>query len=204
MSVPILGQRPKIGVDFHGVIGQLDVAWGQYFYSKHPEHSLYELTHPDAYEFYQRICLECRNHCQKDGELLASIPPVPGSLWGLRLASKWASLFLISSPVGIDPQHTEDWLKAKGVDHLFVKRIFTENKTAACRENGLDALIDDSPVNLEPLFNTPTEPIIFDKPYNRHVQGRVRVRSWAEILAVLQYVVQQRQQREQQIGLVRV
>lgn len=61
--------------------------------------------------------------------------------------------------------------------------IFTEDKLAKCQELNVDLLIDDAPHYAEEFVLCNKPYVLYDQPYNRHVEHELilRARSWMEV-----------------------
>ena len=72
------------------------------------------------------------------------------------------------------------------LDHYKIKYhniSLVENKLVECQKLGVDILIDDAPHYAEEFVASSRPYILFDQPYNRHIDHELvyRAKSWLEI-----------------------
>lgn len=83
------------------------------------------------------------------------------------------------------------WLKRNGIG--YDKLVFcdeessAEDKRAACAENGIDVMVDDSVENLLAIKDI-VRAICFDSPWNRELEdeGVIRAHDWAEVRSAIE------------------
>ncbi len=76
---------------------------------------------------------------------------------------------------------TKKWLKENKI--YYDKIVFdVKDKGKYCKNNEVDVMIEDDPINLKKLIGN-TKVIIFDYPYNRNIEfsDLIRVYSWYDI-----------------------
>ncbi len=113
--------------------------------------------------------------------MFRSMPVMPGcaeALWRLSDAGVW--IRLITHRLYTNWGHavavadTVAWLDQSGIPYRDLCFLGQKPQVEA------DAYIDDAPHNIEELRATGSPVIVFDQPYNRHLDGP-RARSWAEV-----------------------
>ncbi|MDP2628701.1 MAG: 5'-3'-deoxyribonucleotidase [Nanoarchaeota archaeon] len=114
------------------------------------------------------------------------LTPVSGAIDAIKEMSQYHDVFICTTPLAKYQFNLSD--KSKWVEQYLGeewarrKIIFVRDKTLI---NG-DILIDDSP-EIKGLRNPSWEHIIFDQPYNVHIQGKRRIdwNNWKRILSEL-------------------
>lgn len=76
---------------------------------------------------------------------------------------------------------TIKWLDRFSIHYQHI--AFVENKLEACQQLEVDLLIDDAPHYAEEFATSSKPYILYDQPYNRHVNHELvyRAASWLEI-----------------------
>jgi uncharacterized HAD superfamily protein len=99
----------------------------------------------------------------------------------LHLYDKHEISFITARPM-FCKDITIKWLKYFNIKYHHI--CFTEDKLAECQKLKVDILIDDAPHYAEEfvLFNKPY--ILYDQPYNRHVNHELVLRAhhWTEVM----------------------
>lgn len=114
---------------------------------------------------------------------IKSLPVIPGSVEAVKeIAGMGHSIFLCSSPLNAYKNCVEEkyeWIEEHLGFEWTLKIILTKDKTLI---NG-DILIDDKPEVLG-VAKPSWEHIIFDKPYNRHINNHRRMNweNWKKVL----------------------
>jgi 5'-nucleotidase len=134
-------------------------------------HKDWGYTTPEFLGFMEQGC--------KAGLVFHVGSPMPGSLAGVRAIHDAGHDVVICTTRG-DYAHgaTHDWLDRWGFPRSEV--IITADKDA-CR---LDVLLDDGPHNIEAVRAAGVRGVVFDQPWNRHVDGE-RVWSWPEFVEMI-------------------
>ena len=121
---------------------------------------------------HQKAVLEYR--------MFRTMPPMEGvaeALWNLSDAGVW--IRLITHRLYANWGHqvavsdTVAWLDEHGIPYRDLCLLGDKPQVEA------DAYIEDAPHNVEALRSTGNPVIIFDHPYNRHLDG-LRARNWSE------------------------
>lgn len=105
----------------------------------------------------------------------ASNPVVPGTKEALEELGVDHEIVIVTTRPEYAGDSTENWLQWNAVYHD--ELIFAEDKT----KWNLDVLLDDAPHNIEQAQAAGIRAIIWDQPWNRHVEGE-RVCSWDEFV----------------------
>ena len=128
-----------------------------------------------------------------EDHLFATMPPMPGvadALWRLsdagvwiriithRLVENWSHAAVVSDTV--------DWLDEHRIPYRDL--CFLGDKPQV----GADAYIEDAPHNVDALRSSGCTVIVFDQPYNRHLDAP-RARTWVEAEHLLVDLVTARQ-----------
>lgn len=121
------------------------------------------------------------SHIIRAPGFVRGLRPVPGALEAVSELSRNHEVFICSSP--LHPVHQSSREKLEWVaEHLgeeWLRRvILTKDKTLV---KG-DILIDDKP-EITGAVQPEWEHVVFDQPYNRHVQGRrINWQDWRQLL----------------------
>jgi 5'(3')-deoxyribonucleotidase len=117
--------------------------------------------------------------------LFRELEPLPGVRDGLwRLSHAGVRIRVITHRLFVSGSHaasaadTVAWLEDHDLPYWDL--CFVADKPQV----GADLYIDDSPANIEAFQAAGSDVLIFDQPYNRHLQGP-RVRTWAEAAAAV-------------------
>ena len=117
--------------------------------------------------------------------ILRDMPQIEGcsdALWRLSDAGVW--IRIITHRLYVNWSHataiadTVTWLDQNRVPYRDLCFLGAKPQVEA------DLYIDDGPHNIEALDAQGNETIIFDQPYNRHVEGR-RATTWAEVTEIV-------------------
>ena len=180
-------QRPFVlGVDLDGVCGDYTEAFRGVVAAERdvdpaslpPERSwdfaewgVAELGGFDA--VHRRAVLEHR--------MFRTMPVIEGAadaLWRLSDGGVWIRVIThrlyVSWGHQVSVADTVEWLDRVGIPYRDICFLGTKPEVEA------DCYIDDSPTNITALQAGGADVVIFDQPYNRHVDG-VRAGSWAEV-----------------------
>jgi 5'(3')-deoxyribonucleotidase len=174
-----------LGVDLDGVCGDHTAAFRAVVAAERgaPESSLgpqhrwdfadWGVTADEFYDLHRRGVLEHR--------MFRTMPVVPGcaeALWRLSDAGAW--IRLITHRLYANWGHavavadTVTWLDEAGVPYRDL--CFLGNKPQV----EADLYVDDAPHNVEELRRAGNRVIVFDQPYNAHVEGP-RASTWTEV-----------------------
>lgn len=117
--------------------------------------------------------------------MFRTLPPVPGvsrALW--QLSDAGVHIRVVTHRLFIKGAHEQSagdtigWLEGHNIPYRDICMIADKVKV------GADLYLDDSPTNVEKLRAAGADVVIFDQPYNRHVEGQ-RVRTWDEALELI-------------------
>jgi len=116
-----------------------------------------------------------------DGRILANLEVIEGaadSLWRLSDAGVW--IRIVTHRLYVNWGHsaaagdTVAWLDEARIPYRDLCFV------GAKRDVGADAYIDDGPHNIESLRAAGRAAIVFEQPYNRHIDG-LRAKNWNEV-----------------------
>ena len=116
-----------------------------------------------------------------EGRLLANLEVIEGaaeSLWRLSDAGVW--IRIVTHRLYVNWGHsaaagdTVEWLDRARIPYRDLCFLGAKNDV------GADAYIDDGPHNIESLRAAGRTAIVFEQPYNRHLDG-LRAKSWHEV-----------------------
>jgi len=116
-----------------------------------------------------------------DGRILANLEAIEGaadSLWRLSDAGVW--IRIVTHRLYVNWGHsaaagdTVAWLDDARIPYRDLCFV------GAKRDVGADAYIDDGPHNIESLRAAGRAAIVFEQPYNRHIDG-LRAKNWNEV-----------------------
>ncbi len=122
-------------------------------------------------------------------DMFRTMEPIPGAadvLWRLSDAGVW--IRIITHRLYVNWGHekavgdTAAWLDANSIPYRDLCFL------GAKPEADADAYIDDAPHNVEQLRALGNTTIVFDQPYNRHLDGP-RATSWTEVEAIVEQLV---------------
>ena len=174
-----------LGVDLDGVCGDHAAAfravvaaeWGRDIESLPPQETWnfheWGLTDADFDELHRKAILEHR--------MFRTMPPVEGvaeALWRLSDAGVW--IRLITHRLYANWGHavavgdTVAWLDEVGIPYRDLCFLGRKPEVEA------DAYVDDAPHNVVELRRAGNTVVVFDQPYNRHLEGP-RATTWAEV-----------------------
>lgn len=115
--------------------------------------------------------------------IFATMQPLEGvaeALWRLSDAGVWIRIIthrlIVKEGHAIAVADTCTWLDAHGIPYRDI--LFLGNKPQV----EADCYVDDAPHNVDALRDRGNEVIVFDQPYNRHMDGP-RARNWHEVEA---------------------
>jgi len=121
--------------------------------------------------------------------MFRTMPPMPGvaeALWNLSDAGVW--IRLITHRLYTNWGHqvavsdTVAWLDANNIPYRDLCLLGQKPQVEA------DAYIDDAPHNIEDLRATGNPVVIFDHPYNAHLDG-LRARTWVEVQQLVEGLI---------------
>ena len=130
---------------------------------------------PDEYSHYHRVAV-------MEHDMFRTMPVIDGAadaLWRLSDAGIW--IRIITHRLYVHWGHekavgdTAAWLDANRIPYRDLCFLGAKLEVEA------HAYIDDAPHNIEQLRAAGNVVIAFDQPYNRHIEGGPRARSWAEV-----------------------
>lgn len=117
---------------------------------------------------------------------LPVIAGAPETLWRLSDAGAWIRIIThrlcVNWGHAIAVADTVEWLDTNAIPYRDLCFLGAKPQVEA------DLYIDDGPHNIEDLQAAGNEVIIFDAPYNRHLEGR-RARTWAEAEEMIEEVM---------------
>ncbi len=128
------------------------------------------------------------------------LPPVEGSLEALKKLNNYFILRIVSSrPASLlfKTKQSLDSLFPNLFERIHLTDSYGSNKPKKskleiCREEGITVLIDDNIDNLNNSFEFNVKPILFRRPWNRHLkdndlkkEGISVVQNWDQIVKVL-------------------
>lgn len=128
-------------------------------------------------------------------DMFRTMEPIAGAadaLWRLSDAGVW--IRIITHRLYVNWGHekavgdTAAWLDANRIPYRDLCFL------GAKPEADADAYIDDAPHNVEQLRSLGNITIVFDQPYNRHLDG-LRARTWPEVEAIVEELVTARSGR---------
>jgi 5'-nucleotidase len=171
-----------LGVDLDGVCGDHTEAFRQVVAAERGVDPA-SLPTQVSWNFYEwglddESFLEVHRRAVLEHRMFATMPVIDGAaeaLWRLSDAGVW--IRLITHRLYANWGHavavgdTVSWLDHAGIPYRDLCFLGQKPQVEA------DAYIDDAPHNIEALRAEGNEVIVFDQPYNRHVEGR-RARSW--------------------------
>lgn len=113
--------------------------------------------------------------------MFRTMEPLPGAsevLWRLSDAGVWVRIIThrlcVNWGHAVAVADTVEWLDRNGVPYRDICFLGRKPEVEA------DAYIDDGPHNVEALRAAGNDVIVFDQPYNRHLDGP-RAAGWAEV-----------------------
>lgn len=187
----------QIGIDVDGVLTDLwkyQCKAGEHFFHRAP-------VEPEKLSVREMF------GCSKAAELLFWVCSFPGYCRNCppredapaalrRLAGAGHRLYLITSrkfsadntvPGRYSRAWLRDWLARNGLPFTDIRFCAEKNvnkeKLAACRQLGVDCMIEDSPAICSYLADRGVRVLVFDAPYNRMLAGPnlIRVTNWQDI-----------------------
>lgn len=114
------------------------------------------------------------------GVIFAKGKPIPGAIEAIHSLSHDYEIILVTSRSGFGlryeqcRENTLKWLADNKV--WFDGVIFAEDKT----NRGIDILLDDAPHQVGNAVAVDERVVVFDQPWNRHVEHQDRVMDWED------------------------
>lgn len=125
--------------------------------------------------------IELHRHAVQQHRLFVELPAIDGaseSLWRLSDAGVWIRIVTHRLVVNWDHRtivsDTVQWLDDNRIPYRDICFLGRKPEVQA------DVYIDDAPHNIEALRSAGNTVIIFDQPYNRHMEG-LRAHDWREV-----------------------
>jgi 5'-nucleotidase len=173
------------GVDLDGVCGHYTAALAPVV-AAHQGRTAAELGEPNSWDFsdwgLDRAQFELlHRRAVLDHRIFNTMPVMPGApdvLWRLSDAGIW--IRVISHRLAVNWGHaiavsdTVEWLDRVGIPYRDLCFLGDKPQVEA------DLYIDDAPHNVEALREQGNDVIVFDAPYNRHLDGP-RAHDWGEV-----------------------
>lgn len=178
-------------LDLDGVLSDLEAAFVARLVERHPEAAgavpdlAAERTEPRLINLLPRQ-LRDRAHALMDTPgLFAELPLVAGARAGVAaLRAAGVDLAVCTSPRLGNPTCASDkfaWVASHFGPELAAATVVTKDKTLVAG----DYLIDDWPRQVGRAAPT-WQQIVFDQPYNRHVDASMRLHGWADLPRLLE------------------
>ncbi len=185
--------RWRIGVDLDDTLADNTPVWNARFRDRCVAPVPHRPVDPGearlTWTYFSQICAPCFEECLTDDAVLRAHRPMLGARPVLAaLHGSNVEMHIITARPATQSAATLAWLEKVGARDLFSTITFAPRKRPTCEAMDLALLLDDSPhVYAEMTTPTPstTRLAIFDAPYNRHLDHALRVRSWADTLALL-------------------
>jgi 5'-nucleotidase len=179
----------RILIDMDGVIADFEGDFLRRWIELHPEKSFIPLEERKGFyvksqypKEYHTFVEEIYHGCG----FYQNLPPIPGSLEALKeLQASKHDILLCTSPMlpkyencVLEKYH---WVYDRLGEHWVNNIVLTKDKTIV---KG-DVLIDDKP-EIKGLVDPEWEHVIYDQPYNRHIEGQKRLtwQNWKEVLEI--------------------
>jgi 5'(3')-deoxyribonucleotidase len=177
-------RQPVLGIDIDGVLADSDAGWTCYFAQRNcgRDHD----ARPTTWEWdcWKNLCGKCWDHVLHAPEEITGLPVMIGAreaLWKLMLQFR---LIAVTSRSPKDAPHTMEWLRRMYLESFFETVIHFDDKRLILEHYNAVAHVDDAPGKIESLAGSSVLPIIFDAPYNRHVDG-IRGYGWLDTTQIL-------------------
>ncbi len=186
----------KIGIDIDEVLNSqynFCIDYGTKFCNELGQYKLENLNVFDTTDMFlwsEEIAHQFWKKYRK--ELIVTLPPKKYSSEVIeKLKQEGNQIYIITARKNNDewfPEELKDvenitkkWLSQNNI--FYDNIIFdVKNKGEYCKNNSIDIMIDDDPINLRKLVDN-TNVIVFDYPYNRHTEFNTLLRaySWYDI-----------------------
>ncbi|CAB4556803.1 unannotated protein [freshwater metagenome] len=178
-----------IGVDLDGVCADYTTAFRR-IAAMEWDVQLESLTTEVSWDFAEwgldrESFLELHRTSVQDHRMFRNMPAIDGvsdALWRMsdagvwirivthRLVTNWGHALIVSDTV--------DWLDTHSIPYRDICFLGRKPEIEA------DAYVEDAPHNVEALRARGNTVIVFDQPYNRHLDG-LRASTWAEVETVV-------------------
>lgn len=174
-----------LGVDLDGVCGDYTAAFRAVVAAENgvepaslgPQES-WDFTEwgvgPDEFDRYHRAAV-------LEHRIFRTMAPLPGAadaLWRLSDAGVWVRIIThrlcVNWGHAVAVADTVEWLDRAGIPYRDICFLGAKPEVEA------DAYVDDGPHNVEALRAKGDVVIVFDQPYNRHLEGP-RAGGWADV-----------------------
>ncbi len=188
-----------LGLDLDGVCGDYTFALRQILAEKRgvsPDELPLEITwnYPE-WLLTQAEYMELHKEAVMRHNIFSNMPVIDGAseaLWELSDSGVWIRIIthrlLFSQGHQQTARDTAEWLDKNNIPYR--ELCFVGMKT----EVGADLYIDDSPKNVNALRGTGKKVVVFEQPYNRHLESP-RAKNWDEALPLIQKMIIEEQGR---------
>jgi len=174
-------------VDMDDVLADFDGHFLKLWRRKHPNEFYVPLEQMRAYklrESYPEELHQLMDDVYYGKNFINKLPPIPGGKEALEeMVSDGHSVFICTAPLSKYKhcvREKYEWAE-KNLGYAWTKRIIlTKDKTLVYG----NYLIDDNP-KIEGIMAPEWEHVVFDKPYNRHVTGKKRLKNLKDWKLVL-------------------
>lgn len=188
----------RIGLDMDNVIIDNNVLWKAYYDLNFAAHSHKELHCgiPPTWDYVSELCSICFKQVVHNPYILAQSLPMYGAIKGVRQLShlidsngEEVELWLVSHRAPELTLVATNVIRRFGILSCFAHMDWSwGNKLDTCLKDRISILVDDGPKNILALKGSPVTPIIYDWPYNRHIEG-LRAHNWEEVVSICQDLV---------------
>ena len=118
-------------------------------------------------------------------------PPMPGALDAMRRLAADHELYVITARTDEEIDHAKDWLRTFSAPARGVMHTARAAKVDACRERGIEFMLDDLPQVLHELAEAGIGTALLEAAYNRDVTRHEQihlVRTWGDFVALCERV----------------
>ncbi|OYX42385.1 hypothetical protein B7Y94_03655 [Candidatus Saccharibacteria bacterium 32-49-12] len=171
-------ERPIVLVDMDGVLADFDGATETFLRDSHPHIPIMERKNfyfRDDYPDPEHEAIISKLHSSQG--FFLNLPPIKGALEGLdKVEELGYEARICSSPLSKNlwcVQEKREWLRVHRGRLMAERAIIDSSKE---NYDGI-ALVDDRPV-VQNADIASWSHVVFDQPYNRHVDADLRIQGW--------------------------
>ncbi len=177
--------KPSVGVDIDGCLAHSLPAFVKYCNQvSGQDHKPEAVALPELEKVYGWDEDEYLQFYRRYGERIhAEAVPAEGAAEALESMRENYRIHVVTARLQRWEQVTREWLQRHGMTHDRLHFTDLKTKEDVCAAHDIGVLVEDSPRHLKPVHEEGTAVVIFDNPYNRHVDLRNsrRVEKWSQV-----------------------
>ena len=186
----------KIALDFDGVLSHTMKSWVKRYNKRKDKHANISVRDIDKWAFYEswgmtkEECFDIFDECWGDWRKLE--PLEPDQWQKTKMLCNLGEMDIVTAVTEKFLPNIESWAICKGLHYN--KIIHSSNKT----DLDYDIFIDDSPKNIQEIFDAHKLALMYNQPWNRNVEelqnhkgGIIRIYNLYHAIDVIREYVKQ-------------